>query len=127
LAAVAVLLSLVVTLLVFLFLPAIGGASRAALSYSVTREVGAGVVFGSHGCFRAKGPGWRCHVEGSQGSSSTVYYRVTMDGDHCWQAIKTTRHEDAAPRKPRASGCVKFRDQLRLGERLWKLPDLVLD
>jgi len=110
---------LLVTTLAFLFLPSVGNISAPALSYSVTRELDAAVVFSSHGCRRTKAGHLRCYVE-DDGGSGTVPYRVTMGG-RCWDAKRLPGYKGGEGSREHGAGCVRLRDQLRIGERLWDL------
>jgi hypothetical protein len=115
---VGVLGVLVLAVLALLFLPAIGGVSAKALNYSVAREADGSVTPGFESCRRHKKEGpWTCAVLDRQGSD-TVAYRVRMTGSRCWRGRKISRFtEDGPPLEHRPTGCVKFRDQLRLVAR----------
>jgi hypothetical protein len=115
LVALGLLLPAVILALAFFLLPSIGAVSRDALNYSVTREVGGSVALGVSPC-RERQDAWRCEVQDASNSGSAVY-RVRRDG-RCWTAVKVRSFGEEVPLAPRASGCVDFRDQLRLLDRL---------
>jgi len=104
----------VILALAFLFLPAIGPVSGDALSYSVTRKLGGSVTLGVSPC-RDRGDVLICEVPDASNSGSATY-RVRRDG-RCWKALKVRPGEEV-PLPKRSSGCVRFRDQLRLFDRL---------
>jgi hypothetical protein len=114
--AAVVLVLLGTPIAAFLWLPAIGDPSPEALQYSVAREVGANMAFEGDTCRRVEPFRWRCGVLDRQ-ASGTVVYRVTLDG-RCWQAVKRRNGEEGKPLAKRASGCVRWRDQLRLYQRV---------
>ncbi len=108
--AVAGGLTIVVLMASFLWLPAIASVSAEALHYSVTRELGGGLVFEGYDCRPLSGRLWTCEVEDPAGSGSAVY-RVIREGRRCW----TARRESGSTGQPlprAAEGCVKWRDQL---------------
>jgi membrane protein implicated in regulation of membrane protease activity len=102
-----------------LWLPAIGSPSDDALHYSLSRRAGGGVLMASaYECERRTSDVRVCVVSDANGSGSGTY-RVDLDG-RCWQARKVTpnHYEEGPPYlKRRVSGCVGFRDQVRLVER----------
>jgi hypothetical protein len=101
----------------FLWLPAVGDPSAKALQYSVAREVGGNLLLEGDACRKAGPSRWRCGVLDEQGSV-TIDYRVALDG-RCWQAVKRSSGEEGPPLARRASECVRWRDQLRLYQRLF--------
>ncbi len=111
----ALLLVLALPVLAFSFLPAVGSPSAQALNYSVTREVDGSVTLGVSACDRGQDV-WVCEVYDESNSGSATY-RVRLDGS-CWTAVKTGGFGEEVPLPQRASGCVRFRDQLRLFDRI---------
>jgi hypothetical protein len=104
----------------FVWLPAIGQPSPQALEYSLTRAADGSLGGFAPGCDERGRDQWRCHVSDSHGSGSGTY-RLRMDGRRCWRARKVSpnNHEEGPPFLPRrTSGCVMWRDQLRLYSRL---------
>lgn len=103
--------------LAFLYMPAIGSPSPAALHYSVAREVGGSVLAsGGTRCRRARERVFRCSVSDASGSGGAVYV-VRRDG-RCWRARRTNAGGGERELKKRATGCVKWRDQIRLADRI---------
>ena len=101
--------------LAFLYLPAIGSFSPKALNYSVTKKAGGSVLTTTSPCRRARKRVYRCSVSDSGGSGGATYV-VTLVG-RCWKA-----HRDGGgfegQLKRHAKGCVRWRDQLRLVDRI---------
>jgi hypothetical protein len=113
----ATTLSLVLLILAFFLLPAIGSPSGDALQYSLTRNAGGSLLFsGVYDC-EQRSPSIRvCDVSDAH-SSDKGRYRVRMDGRRCYHARKISPDawEEGPPYlEHRVSGCVKWRDQLRL-------------
>jgi hypothetical protein len=104
---------LLIPALDFLYLT-FGPISGEALNYSVTRQVGGSVALGVPEC-RDRQDVWVCEVPDASNSGSATY-RVRRDG-RCWTAQKLAADEEI-PLPPRASGCLSFRDQLRLFDRI---------
>jgi hypothetical protein len=100
----------------YLWLPAIGTPSPKALQYSVAREVGSDLALDVGTCREVEQSGWRCEVFDGHGSEM-VTYALALDG-RCWRAVKRTNGEEGPPLANRASACVRWRDQLRLYQRL---------
>lgn len=105
-----------VFVLMWLFAPAVGPVSKEALYWSVAGDVGGTSLLGSRGCRLRRGTEWRCAILDGQGSG-TADYVVWLDGD-CWRARRTSAESFEGQMAERASGCVKFRDQLRLLDRV---------
>jgi hypothetical protein len=104
----------------YLWLPAIGDPSPQALQYSLTRAAGGEVSGSLPGCDKRGRNRWRCDVSDSHGSGSGTY-RLRMAGTRCWRARRVSPKTDGGePRYPprRTTGCVMWRDQLRLASRL---------
>ena len=99
----------------FVFLPAVGSFSREALNYSVSKRVGGSVVVGVDPCRRQARDRFRCEVADKSGSGGASYL-VTVNG-RCWKARRLGRARFEGELARRKSGCVKWRDQLRLFDR----------
>jgi hypothetical protein len=99
---------------VYLLAPAVGDISGRALQSSLVDEI---EVYANgtdpQPCFR-QGELWECETENHD--SGVASWHVAREG-RCWRAtlIGDPRHALAPPA---AEGCVRLRDQLRLGERL---------
>ena len=110
-------LSLIALAAAFLWLPAIGSPSEDALQYSLTRKAGGSLLSaGVYHCEQGPKPVRLCDVSDAH-SSDKGRYRVRMDGSRCWHARKVSPNswEEGPPYlKRRVSGCVKWRDQVRL-------------
>jgi hypothetical protein len=104
---------LLIPALDFLYLT-VGPVSGSALNYSVTRQVGGSVALGVPECRDRQGV-WVCEVPDASNSGSATY-RVRRDG-RCWTALRI-RSGAEFPLPRRASGCLSFRDQLRLFDRI---------
>jgi hypothetical protein len=104
----------------FMWLPAIGSPSEDALQYSLSRRAGGGVLMATiYGCERRAPELQICEVPDANGSGSATY-RVRLDG-RCWDAHKISpNHREEGPPflARRVSGCVEFRDQVRLFDRI---------
>jgi hypothetical protein len=98
----------------FLYLPAIGSFSAKALDHSVTDRVGGQLLF-IHPCRRTGRHAFRCEVADSRGSGGATY--VVAAHGRCWKARRLGRASSEGKLKRRASGCVRWRDQLRLLDR----------
>jgi hypothetical protein len=115
---------LVGAVLAFLYLPAIGSFSTRALSYSVTKEAGGSVIAGpASPCRRTEGRGnrngerrYRCSI-GDSGGSGGAMYTVRVEG-RCWKARRVRDFGFEGELKRRVEGCVRWRDQLRLFDRI---------
>jgi hypothetical protein len=113
-AVVAVLAALAIAVPVYLFAPAVGDVSGEALQSSLIDEI---EVYANgtdpRPCFR-RGELWECETE--DGDSGVAGWYVARDG-RCWRAMPI-----GDPRRSGvpawAEGCVRLRDQLRLGDRL---------
>jgi hypothetical protein len=104
----------------YLWLPAIGDPSPQALQYSLTRAAGGSSSGFVPGCDERGRDRWTCEVSESHGSGSGTY-RLRMDDTRCWRARKVAPNrleEGPLDLTRRASGCVMWRDQLRLDSRL---------
>jgi hypothetical protein len=104
----------------YLWAPAVGTPSRAALSYSLAMVSGGSTLGVDETDCRERSEGiLECWTADSHGSGS-ARYRVTMDGERCWRATKLTPDANEEPpalqRSP--TGCVKLHDQARLLHRL---------
>jgi hypothetical protein len=110
---------LVLAVLAYAFLPAVGDVSGKALDASVTREVGGSKWSDLNYPCRHRGEhAWTCEVSERQGSGA-VSYRVTMPGSRCWRATKlSSGGEEGPPLEKRPTGCVKLRDQIRPIQRV---------
>jgi hypothetical protein len=107
---------LIVAALAYLFFPAIGTPSRAALHYSLAKEAGGTTLFEDiYKCRHEQRELWRCDVADSSGSG-VASYRLRMDGRRCWHARKLTpdSREEGPALDPQPSSCVKLHDQVRL-------------
>ena len=112
--------SLVLLLAAFLFLPAIGAPSDEALAYSLTQEAGGSVLLGVSGCQERPAGVQICNVSDTSNSGSGRY-RVRMDGGRCYHARKTSPDswEEGGPHlKREVNGCVRWRDQVRIMDRI---------
>lgn len=101
--------------LALLFAPAIGPVSDNALYWSVARESGGNLLFGSEGCQRQHDDLWRCYIR-DPGASGTLTYRVRLKKD-CWTALRLSGPSAEGPMAKRPSACVRLRDQARLLDR----------
>jgi len=103
-----------------LWLPAIGTPSGDALRHSLEGRTGGYGLGDLYGCEQRADGIHACEVLDS-GGSSTVKYRVRMDG-RCWHARKTSSetYEEPPRLERRLSGCVEFGDQVRLYERAFE-------
>jgi hypothetical protein len=104
----------------FFWLPAIGTPSNDALQYSLARTVGSDLVVNIYDCRERSESVRVCEVSDASGSGF-ARYRVRMDGRRCWRAVKTTsnRYEEGSDYLDlRAHGCVGFREQIRLFDRI---------
>jgi hypothetical protein len=114
------MLSLVAFVAALLWLPAIGSPSGDALRYSLMRQAGGSMALGdSYDCERPAPEIRICEVP-DVSNSGFGRYRVRMEGKRCWHARKMSGNrweEGSPPLKLRVSGCVEFRDQVRLFER----------
>jgi hypothetical protein len=111
--------SLLLLFAAFLFLPAIGTPSDEALAYSLTRNAD-GSVLGVSGCQERPAGVQICNVSDTSNSGSGRY-RVRMDGRRCYHARKTSPDswEESRPHlKREVSGCVQWRDQVRVMDRI---------
>jgi hypothetical protein len=99
----------------FLYLPAIGSFSRKALNYSVTKKVGGSVIARVEPCAKQAKHRFRCPVSDKSGSGGADYV-VTLNG-RCWKARRLGRANFEGELARRKSGCVKWRDQLRVFDR----------
>lgn len=109
--------------LAFLYLPAVGSVSPRALNYSVTKKAGGSVIASVGPCRRSgerdKRGGervYRCSVSDSGGSGGATYV-VKVDG-RCWKARRLGKGGFDGELRRRADGCVRWRDQLRLFDRI---------
>ena len=113
--------SLVLLAVSFLWLPAIGSPSSRALQYSLTRNAGGSLLLGGglYDCRRRPSAVWICEVPDIS-NSGTARYRVLMHGRRCWHARKVSpdKWEEGPPLERHVSGCVKWRDQVRLMDRV---------
>jgi hypothetical protein len=89
-------------------LPPIGSYSPEALSHSLMGEIH-GDTAASH-CWRE---GRRVYTCSASEGSDEASYRVTTDG-RCWKARRTSGYTYST----HARGCVGWRDQLRLFDRI---------
>jgi hypothetical protein len=100
----------------FLWLPAVGSPSGGALQHSVTRHVGGSLLFSDiFDCHARSSSISRCDISDASGSGVATY-RVRTEG-RCWEAVKVSSHTQEEGRpflKQRDSGCVRWRDQVRL-------------
>jgi hypothetical protein len=104
----------------YLWLPAIGDPSPEALQHSLTRAAGGKVSGSLPGCDERGRNGWSCDVSDSHGSGRETY-RLRMTDTRCWRARKVSPNpakEGARDLPRRTTGCVMWRDQLRLASRL---------
>ena len=116
-AFIGLVLLVVLAALAFLFLPALGDFSPRALNYSVTKKAGGSVLAGPISpCRKARKRVFRCSVSDSGGSGGATYV-VTVDG-HCWKARRVGAGGFEGDLARRIEGCVKWRDQLRLADRI---------
>jgi hypothetical protein len=99
----------------FLYLPAIGSFSRRALSYSVTKGADGSVIAGVDPCRKEANHRFRCIVAGAS-ESQGAEYAVTVHG-RCWKARRIGRGDVGGKFPRQKSGCVKWRDQLRVFDR----------
>jgi hypothetical protein len=99
----------------FLYLPAIGSFSREALNYSVSKRVGGSALLGVDPCKRETRHRFRCGVTDKSGSGGATYL-VTVRG-RCWKARRLGRANSGDGLAHQKSGCVRWRDQLRLFDR----------
>jgi hypothetical protein len=77
---------------------------------SLASSVGAAAGISKDGdCVTVPG-GWRCRVEGEDGSgdSGHAIYRVTVDGHGCWRAHRIGRAGTDLDPPSRASGCIRL-------------------
>jgi len=96
----------------------VGSVSPKALDYSVARESGGSLLFGTVPCRKRSSREWHCLVSDSSGSGEAAY-RVEMTGSRCWKARTDKAFSGEGKPLPRSvSGCVGVRDQLRIVERL---------
>jgi hypothetical protein len=113
--------SLALLVAAFFLLPAIGSPSGDALQYSLTRNAGGSLVLGGvYDCERRSSAIQVCDISDAH-NSGKGRYRVRMDGRRCYHARKFSPDawEEGPPHlEHRVSGCVKWRDQLRLMDRL---------
>jgi hypothetical protein len=103
-------LALIAFVLAYRFMPPIGSVSAKALSYSMALHFD-GADIGSSNCHRQAERSFTCSVSNGSGGDQ---YRVTLHG-RCWTA---TRAGGSARYGARAHGCVRWRDQLRIWQRL---------
>jgi hypothetical protein len=108
-------LLLVLTAGAFLYLPAIGSFSRRALSYSVTKAVDGSVIADVNPCRKQGKHRFRCIVSGATESQGAEYV-VTVNG-RCWKARRIGAGDIGGKFPRQKSGCVKWRDQLRVFDR----------
>ena len=112
--------SLVLLLAALLFLPALGAPSDEALTYSLTHKAGGSVFLGVSGCQERPSGVQICNVSDTS-NSGYGRYQVRMDGRRCYHARKTSPDswEEGGPHlKREVSGCVKWRDQVRIMDRV---------
>jgi hypothetical protein len=104
-----------------LWLPAIGSPSGDSLRYSLMRGAGGSLLMGDLYACEERPSGMRiCEVPDAQ-NSGFARYRVRLDG-RCWHARKVSPdrwEEQVVPMRRNLSGCVQFRDQVRLVERFF--------
>jgi hypothetical protein len=112
-------LSIVLFIAALIWLPAIGSPSDDSVRYSLMRRAGGSMLTGDLFECQPRSAAVRvCDVPDIQ-NSGVATYRVLMEG-RCWRARKVSpdaREEQIPPMKRRVSGCVEFRDQVRLFER----------
>lgn len=109
-----VIAALVVAVVGYLYLPAIGHPSGETLNFALSKQIGSRTNTPGP-CERISGATWRCEVWDSE-ESGTVAYTLVMSGRRCWTARQVPGSAYAAEGEPlatRASGCVRLRDQLR--------------
>jgi hypothetical protein len=116
----AVTVSGVLFIAALLWLPAIGSPSDDSLRYSLMRKAGGSMLMGDFYTCEKRQSGMRvCEVPDIQ-NSGFARYRVQTDG-RCWHARKVSPdnwEDQSQPMKRHVSGCVQFRDQVRLFERV---------
>jgi hypothetical protein len=86
------------------------GVDGKALQYSVGNS-----IFDHDPCPHDADGSWTCSVPDSERSSS-IPYRVRVDGLGCWTATSTFSTRDNPPR--RLEGCITVWDQIRIFEGL---------
>ena len=112
---VQLLLVVVVAGAIYLYAPAIGAVSTAALQNSLAREVGGATNVKLECTERVSGV-YRCPVHDPNVAGSSVTYELKRRGRRCWDAAQVVPRGNALDQT--ASGCVGVRDQARPDQRL---------
>ena len=112
---VQVLLVVIVAAAIYLYCPAIGAVSTAALQHSVAREVG-GATDVEAECTEHGAGLYVCPVHDPKVPGSSVAYQLRRRGRRCWDATQVTPRGNSLDHT--ASGCVGVRDQARLEQRI---------
>jgi hypothetical protein len=109
---VVVLVGLAIFGIVRAIAPDYGRVDGRSLDASLTRETGGGSALGPQisPCRRAGDRSWSCEVADTSGRGGAATYRLTMEDEHCWRAVKTRREGDGEPLPQDATGCVSGED-----------------
>ena len=113
-----VVVLIVLGVVAYQLLPAVGGVSAEALDQSVIEESGGAVALDERTCRRARGRTWLCDIGITAGNSGSTTYRVTKRSRRCWRARRVGGESDGHTPPRSLVGCVGLRHQGRLQERL---------
>lgn len=104
-----------VVIVISLWRPAwIYGVPDDALAYSLARQAGGDDLPEDRSCVENRGDAWTCAIIG-EGSTGNSAYRVTVDGDGCWEAVRAAGSGTLGNLDPAPSACLSIRDYVRLG------------
>ena len=113
-----VVLVIVLGVVAYQSLPAVGGVSAEALDHSVIEESGGGVALDERTCQWAGGRTWLCDIGITAGGSASTFYRVRKRSRRCWRARRAGGASEGRTPPRVIAGCVGLRHQGRLRERI---------